>query len=182
MLQYLKTLIQLILSPKAGWEDISAEGTDPELMIKSGLYPLIGISACSEFLRLFYDNSLTLITAIEMAVINFGSLFASVYIAKLVFEIYISRFVQGEMNVKKNMTFITVIIGIVTLLQIITNCFPAGLTILKFVPIYIMMIIYKSLAYMAVKQETEVHFVLLATAVTIVVPQIIYYLLSCIIV
>ena len=182
MLQYIKTLIQLILSPKAGWEDISADGADPEMMIKKGLYPLIGISACSEFLRFFFNNSLTIFSAIGMAIINFGAYFASIYIAKLSFELYVERFVQGEANAKKNMTFIAVIIGIMTLLQIVSNCFPDGLTILKFVPIYIMMIIYQSRFYMAVNSDNEVHFVLLATFATIVVPLTVYFLLSCIIV
>ena len=58
MLEYLKYLVQLLLSPARGWEDISAKSPDPEEMTRKGLYPLIGIAAVSEFCAFFYLKGL----------------------------------------------------------------------------------------------------------------------------
>jgi hypothetical protein len=182
MFQYIKTLFQLILFPNAGWEDVSATGTDPEIMIRKGLYPLLGITACSEFIKIFFDRNVTFITAIELAIVCFGAYFATIFVAKLIFELYVSKVIHGEINNKKNMTLIAVVVGIMAMLKILSNCLPEGLTIIKFLPLYVMMIIYKSVPYMAVKQENEIQFLLLATAATIIVPILLYFLLASIII
>jgi hypothetical protein len=182
MFQYIKTLFQLILFPNAGWEDVSATGADPELMLRKGLYPLLGITACSEFVQLFFNRTITFVTAMELAIVCFGAYFATIFIAKLIFELYVKKFVQGEINNKKNMTLIAVIVGIMALLKILSNCLPEGLTLIKFLPFYVMMIIYKACPYMAVKQENEITFVLLATGATIVIPLLLNFLLSSIII
>jgi hypothetical protein len=80
------------------------------------------------------------------------------------------------------MTLIAVVVGIMAMLKILSNCLPEGLTIIKFLPLYVMMIIYKSVPYMAVKQENEIQFLLLATAATIIVPILLYFLLASIII
>ena len=64
MLHFIKHLLQLIISPVNGWEDISHKGTDAKRLATEGLYPLLGITAISTFIRFFYDDDLTLINLI----------------------------------------------------------------------------------------------------------------------
>lgn len=45
MLEFLKNILQLILSPGNGWEDLSHSKTEPETMLSKGLYPLLGVMA-----------------------------------------------------------------------------------------------------------------------------------------
>jgi hypothetical protein len=179
MFQYIKTLFQLILFPNAGWEDVSATGADPDVMVRKGLYPLLGITACSEFVQLFFNRTMTLVTAIESAIVCFGAYFATIFIAKLIFELYVQKVVHGEI---KNMTLIAVVVGIMALLKILSNCLPEGMTIIKFLPLYIMMIIYKAVPYMAVKQEHEIQFLLIASFATILIPLLLNFLLASIII
>jgi len=54
MFAFLKYLIQLLLSPSHGWEDLETRDPDPEEMTRSGLYPLMGIAAATEFLSFFF--------------------------------------------------------------------------------------------------------------------------------
>lgn len=56
MLQYLKYLFQLLLSPGLGWEDIEHTDPDPEELTRKGLYPLMGLAAATEFLAFFYER------------------------------------------------------------------------------------------------------------------------------
>ena len=56
MVQYLKNLLQLVLLPFRGWEDVSATLSDPERLLRDGYYPLLGIAANTEFVRLFYHG------------------------------------------------------------------------------------------------------------------------------
>ena len=43
MLTLLRYIIQLILSPKNGWEDLAQTNPDPDVLLTKGVYPLLGI-------------------------------------------------------------------------------------------------------------------------------------------
>ena len=45
MKQYLKNILQLILSPTKGWEDISAAVENPDTVAAKGYYPLLAVEA-----------------------------------------------------------------------------------------------------------------------------------------
>lgn len=65
MLKFLTCLIQLIISPAKGWEDIAAVGEEPRKICSDGFYPLLGLTACSVFTRRLYDSDLGLVTMIQ---------------------------------------------------------------------------------------------------------------------
>ena len=52
MLTLLKYIIQLIVSPKNGWDDIADKNPDPEILLTKGVYPLLGIASAPMFLGL----------------------------------------------------------------------------------------------------------------------------------
>ena len=58
MLEYLKLMMQLLLVPVRGWEDVSSASPDPDEMLRKGLYPLMGVAALSEFVSFFYVREL----------------------------------------------------------------------------------------------------------------------------
>ena len=68
------------------------------------------------------------------------------------------------------------------LIQIIDNCIPWQIVILKFLPLYAVLVIYKASDYIGVRRGDELRFMGLAAGVIVVVPLLIYYLLYLIIV
>lgn len=182
MLEYLKYLVQLLLSPARGWEDISAKSPDPEEMTRKGLYPLIGIAAVSEFCAFFYLKGLKLDQVLVRAVLDFGTYFVSVFIAKLIYEIYLGKVIDGgEPNPRKTASLTVFPLGLMVLLQIVENCLQANLTFLKFLPLYVILVLYKAIPYMGVKPNDELRFTGIASVATVVVPLAIYYLLDLIV-
>ena len=75
-----------MLSPAKGWEDVSQASVAPAELCSRGLYPILGVAALSNFARMLYGNGITLVTAIERAVVGFGTYFAAYFLAALILE------------------------------------------------------------------------------------------------
>ena len=58
MAQFLKYLVQLVLSPGKGWDALAEEQPQAEALMHRGLLPLLALTSLSEFAALFSDVSL----------------------------------------------------------------------------------------------------------------------------
>lgn len=181
MLQYLKNLLQLVLLPFRGWEDVSANLSEPERLLREGYYPLLVIAALTEFVRLFYHGHGGFMTVLELAIALFGSFFVAFFIAKIILNHYLEPFVDGEINPIKIATFIIYGLGLLLLIEIIENLLPTDLTLVKFLPLFVALILYNGSTYLSIRQGTELRFLCVVTLGIIVVPLAIFYLLELII-
>lgn len=182
MIQYLRYLLQLILAPGPGWADVRRQNPDPVRMLHRGLYPLLAIAAATEFLAFVYTRHASLGVVLMRAVSDFGSYFIAVFIARLIFELYLGRLViGGEAEPRRTENLTVCGIGLMVIMQIVTNCVPWNLVLLKFLPVYVILVLYKAGKYMRVKKNREMRFTGLAAAAIVGVPLAIYYLLYLII-
>lgn len=181
MLTYLRHLFQLILSPGRGWEDVSASVPDPDELQRRGLYPLLGIAAMTEFVQRLYVSGLELSLMLERAIVVFGAYFASVFVARLLLELTLPRVVDGELNLRKCSVVTVCIIGLMVLIQILSNVLPSELTMLRFMPLLVVVTIYKAAKYLCVKADSIVNYLLVMTVATIITPLLLYYILYLII-
>ena len=182
MLKFLKHIGQLLLSPGNGWEDISYVGVDPKILASVGLYPLIGLASVSTFLKLIFDSSAEVATLLQMAIIVFVQFFSTYFIASAIFGVLLSKWVEGEPNEKKYTTVITYSLAIMSLIKVLENCIPFELPLLYFLYIYVALIIWKSVRYLAVKEKSVGYFMLMAICVVILVPFLLNWALTSIIV
>lgn len=169
MLNFLKHLFQLLFSPGNGWEDISHQGRDAKRLAKEGLYPFLGITAISAFLNYFYNYDLNLINLLQDAIITFVQFFITYFIAIILFSVYLGKYVEGELNEKRNMTFITYSIVALAFAKIVENSMPTEMSIVQFLPVYVAIIMGKGSKYMAVKRKNLAYFIIL-TIVSIILP------------
>lgn len=116
MLKFLTCLIQLIISPAKGWEDIAAVGEEPRKICSDGFYPLLGLTACSVFIRRLYDSDLGLVTMIQGAIITFVEYFVTYFLASFLFSIFLGKVIDGELN-EKNITHLPYTISRFSLLS-----------------------------------------------------------------
>ncbi|MDE6198074.1 MAG: hypothetical protein K2F91_09450 [Muribaculaceae bacterium] len=181
MLTFLRYLLQLILAPAKGWEDIEASDPDPELLTRKALYPLTGIAAATEFLALFYSRGTGLPEVLMRATALFGTYFTAVFIARLIFELYLGRLTTAAPDSRRTSTMTVCGIGLMVLVRMLENCLPWNLVLLKFLPIYVVLVLYKAIPYIGVRRDSELSFTGLAAAAIVGVPLAIYYLLYLII-
>ncbi|MBD5234212.1 MAG: hypothetical protein HDS65_08560 [Bacteroidales bacterium] len=177
MLTFLKYLLQLILAPSSGWEDLSKADPDPDELARTGLYPLLGVAAATEFLAFAYLRHAELAQVLMRAVADFGAYFVSLFIARLIFELYLGRLTTNPPSQRSVQTVCVAGIGLMVLVQIIANCLPWNLVILKFLPVYVILILYKAMPLLGVKKDSELAYIGLSAAAIVAVPLFIYYLL-----
>lgn len=181
MFDYLKYLVQLILSPSNGWEDIRTANPDPAQLQKKGLYPLIALAALTEFCVFFYNKDVSVAGVIIRALVDFGAYFISLYVAGLILDIYLPRmFEQSDSagNGNRQALLIVFSIGLMVLIQIVANCLQANLTFMKFVPLYVVLIIYKAARFMNIKSSYDLRFMCVASVALVVVPALLCFLIG----
>lgn len=181
MLKFLKYIGQLILSPGNGWEDVSHAGYDPKALASMGLYPLIAFTSLTTFLGLIYFPDAQLVPILQKAIIVFVQLFVSYFISIAFFGAIMKFMVEGEPNEKKYTTVITYSIALMALAKILENCIPIQLPLLYFLYVYIALVIWKSVRYLAIKEKRVPYFMGMAISSIIILPFILGWLLSSII-
>lgn len=179
---YFKYLFQLILSPSRGWEDISHDGVDPDELVRRGYYPLTGIMALTEFLRLLYDPGATVAGVLQRAIALFCAYFAALFLCRLMLDALLPKVTDGAPSERRTATLDVMCLGQMALIAIIGNCIPTGLTLIHFLPVYALLIFYKASRYMAVRRDSEMNYLVIGLLCVVVVPLGLYWLLSLILV
>lgn len=175
MLRFLKYVIQLILSPKNGWEDLARQNPSPQTLLNKGFYPLLFLSVASEFLGMVYHHD-TLAVAIVSAVADFGAYFLGVYLTRLVLSLSLEKFCDEVPDFSVIETFSVVSVGLMVFFRIIDNVVPWNIMLLKFLPLYVVLVLSKSATYLGVRRDNDMRFLLLASAVVVAAPMGFYYL------
>lgn len=177
MLTFLKYLIQLILSPSSGWEDIEKDNPSADTLARKGLYPLLGVTALTELFAFIYQRHTSIVEVLVRMLADFGAYFVGIFIARLIFELYLGRICDDEPD-RRRVAVLTVCgIGLMVLVQLLCNCLPWNLVLLKFLPVYVILVMYKSMAYAGVRKSEALRYVGLSAVAIVIVPLAIYYLL-----
>lgn len=182
MSAYLKYLFQLILSPSRGWEDISHDGADPDELVRRGYYPLTGIMALTEFARLFYEREATVASVLQRAIAVFCAYFAALFVCRLLLDAMLPKVTEGSPSERRTATLNVLCLGQMELIAILGNCIPTGLTLIHFLPVYALLIFYKASRYMAVRRDSEMNYLVVGLFSVVVVPLVLFWLLSLILV
>lgn len=175
MLRFLKNILQLIVNPSRGWEDISHDAADTATLCRDGLYPLLAVAALScvgGFWKL--DSTSTLVSVIQNGIITFTAYFATMFFAEFIMALTMDKVCDKEPSSRKNSTVVIYSLAILAIITILVNLLPLDLAVLNFLPVYVGFILYKSCRYVSVAADKIGHYMFL-TIFTIIVPP---YLLT----
>lgn len=173
MLSFLKNIIQLILSPVHAWRDIARADLNPEILTSRGLYPLMAVMAVSVFVRPIYGvESFDLVVLLQTALIQFVAIFIALFIGKAGMSNLLPRSNgSGVSDPRAVETVAVYITGMVTLIQIFENLLPVELTIMEFLPLLVIIPLWKSSEYLEIESRSETRF-MITSAVALLVPVI----------
>lgn len=170
---YIKQLLQLLLSPARGWEDISETSVAPEILIRKGFYPLVVVTALSELFPLLYTLDLSVVAAIMHGIAVGCALIAGLYLSRMVLDMFLWRFVSGKVNTFKVSLFNTYLMGLNCFYVILNNIVPASLTILKIIPLLSVVIIIKAMPYLSISEDSKLSYISATAACVILIPVLI---------
>lgn len=159
--RYLLGMVQLILSPRRGWEDIAIDNYQSSKLLTAGYMPLIIITSLTCLPEYFYSSDVTVVGVIEDMIACFVKFLVSYYIASLFFSLYIPSCTGGELSMNKNNTFILYTLGLLALLDMLMNLLPMVPDMLYLLPVYVFFVMWRGLNYMEVKFDGVLPFMML---------------------
>lgn len=164
MWHYLKNILQLLLSPRHGWDEVSHDVTEPDELASHGLYPLIGLASVTYFVQGIYSAHFELVPYLQGALAIFLSLFISFFIGKYVLESTTAQFIDtGKLNTFKTNTLSTYIVGILAVIQVVSNLMPVQVILVYLLPIVAIITIWKSCQYLDIMQEKSLVFTIICS-------------------
>ncbi|MDE7397387.1 MAG: hypothetical protein K2M98_06645 [Muribaculum sp.] len=178
MFRYIINILQVLISPARGWDDIARRGQTPEHTASSGYYPLIAITAASGFLQLYYSHTpfkLLLPNLIESAAVTFTVFFLSRFISDAIWSSTFSRLTtKKSYDENRCGNFILYSLGLLAITRLIANCLPMTLSLIEFLPLVVLVEMWMGYRYVDVDKTNLVGFFVYST-ITILLPP---YLLS----
>lgn len=155
---YAKQLLQLVLSPSRGWEDIAASSIDPAKVSARLMMPSFVLAGGSSMLRLLFDNELALSDAIVDAVVIFVAYFVSFAISVQAFRTRLGRYIDGDPDKDRNLMVIVYTMTLLALSTIVSNLTSISVVISYILPVLIGLVAWRSAALLRVKQDSEFGF------------------------
>ncbi len=188
---YLRNLIQLIIAPAQGWDDIAADeelqwkahaqknvGSTREeweesralLLQRLCFIPIIAICACSVFVRMLFDVGPTFLQALQQAIIAFVSLFLSAQFSRYIFQTYMPRWVEktsnGQPLVNRGrwLEVIMYSLTILAVIMLVSNVIKVRLALVEFLPLYVVFVIWKGCKFVHIEEQNVGIFMVSAIA------------------
>ena len=178
---YLKDMLQLVLSPTHGWEDISYDRPEPRKLLLSGFIPWIILTAVTYLLQGIYDSTITPLNLVLGVIVTFVRYFITYFLAVFLFSLFMPRLSGFRTVEKHSQIFIMFSLGLLALMTLVKNCMPIDLAILNFFPLYIILIMWRGARYMKVTPPALTPFVALNVFTIIVPPMVLYMFFNLII-
>ena len=175
MLHYLRLLIQVMLAPGNGWEDIDRERPDQHTMLFTGFLPLCVISALSVLFQLVYHPYLHLIFLVEKAVIQLVAVFITCYIAEFFFSLYQIHNIGGSLVMSRVRVYLMVTLSELALMLLVINLVPFS-PVLMLLPLYVIVVMRMAVPYLGVLENRIGNFMVLSIATVFVPPLLIMFL------
>lgn len=178
MWSFIKHIIQLVISPAKGWEDVSHAGLQPAELTRRGLYPMLAVLAVASMINLAYYDHFTLIEGLQTAIAKFTSYFVTLFIAQYLFSIFMPGIAGNAGSTFKDNSFVIYSLSTLIFLTIITFLIPGNLAILKIIPALTIFVMFKGARYLDVKEEKMGHFMFLSVFSIGVPPYLLSFLFN----
>lgn len=185
-LQYLKSLIELVLSPKKAWGDIAQSSPAPGKALERGLYPLMAIMALTAFCHGFYGGlplvpegtTGIILVQIKVTLAQFIAVFLTVLIARGIFEATIRDMSSGNVPMEHVVTVPIYVTGLLTLIQIIANLCPVDLTLFWFLPAFLTLVLWHARDYLQIASEKSGIYIVMSIGVLIIMPETLIFIFN----
>lgn len=181
-MDYFKNLLQLLLSPEAGWEDVSGSMPRPSALARTGMLPLFAAAALSQLVALAYDRYAPADAAAIRAAGVFVSLLMAYFAGMAAFDALLPHMVEGEVNNRKTHSVVVYTMGLMALACMVPALLPVRLALNFILPIGVALVAMKAAAYLRLRPGKSGLLFLLClcsmSMVTILVQQLIDYTLK----
>ncbi len=142
MLHYLKLMLQLLMAPARGWEDVAESAENPRHTLLCGLLPLAALAGLSAFTGRFYQLHPSFTPLLVKAVVMFIKYTVTYFIGVALLLNVLPRLTSdGLVNRERVELFCAYCEGMMAVIGILECVMPMDITLLQFLPIYVVVVI-----------------------------------------
>lgn len=171
MLVFLKSMLQLVLAPKEGWEDISIDDREPSLISVAGFYPLLLVTALSVFLGLVYHAGLAFSGLLVKAIVVLFKYILAYFTGLWTFDALMSDYTVEEPDQRRIQTYLIYCVSLLAVIGLIENCLPRTLAVVQFMPLYVLLIMWRGADYLDIRPGCHLAFFIMA-ACSLMLPPV----------
>ncbi len=171
-LTYCKNMVQLVLSPTHGWEDLADEGEQPQALLEKGFFPLlalVGITALTN--GLYKAGPYSYAEQLQTAIAQVVALFVSMMLSRAIFEALLPGMADCPNDKERFNTVCIYGISLMTLIEIIGNLCPTSLAALWFLPVFVVPVIWQARKYLQVPKDRQPVYLLIVFLTLIAMPM-----------
>lgn len=154
MLRYLLYMLQLLLKPALGWDDLAEASPDPLALLHRGFMPLCVVVGLSALAPAIWEQDFSWLVLCLHAVITFAVYILTFYFAQWVMLTQLGRIADGEgVDSDRVCLFCLMTVGQMAVIGLITNLVPATIALLEFLPLVVVVMIAKSRDFLLVQSN-----------------------------
>lgn len=171
MLRYLQQMLQLVLSPSRGWEDVASHPVSGREAMNRGLLPLAVAAGLSVICRAFYEVRPEFSHLIPAALVVFIQYMLTYYLALAVLSSVLPRMIEpgAEVNEQRLSLFVCYPLGMMCVIGMLENLLPGTLTLIQFLPLYVAVVMFLGRDYLGVRRDVVGGFIGV-TILSVIVP------------
>ena len=157
MMLFFRNMMQLMLSPSRGWEDVALSDSDPARLVKEGVIPALIVASLSIFAQILFHQRLDLVDLMVAGCVIFVSYFVTLAVASRFFCAKVRKW-NPDANPERCQTVVAYALGLMALTTTICNFMPISLGLGYLLPLAITLVVWKSMAYLSVPEQKEYDF------------------------
>lgn len=175
---YLRDMVQLVMSPVHGWEDISYDNPDLRRLMTKGWLVWLLVASCTVVLRPAYMGNFEWFDAMARFLATFIKFFVTFYIGGFMFSAFMGVITQGAGVERLNNTLIVFSVGLLIMIDVIKNCLPVDISMINFFPLYVLYIMWRGERFVKVAAGRQLQYVALSFVSVILPPYLIQMMLN----
>lgn len=170
MLHFLKLMLQLILAPTRGWDDIAVSADSPQYTLRHGLLPLAAVASVTVFIGAFYQVHPSFSRLFIQAVVTFVKYAVTYYAGVTVLTIALPWLsIDGLVDRARVELFCAYCVGMMAVVGAVEHFLPMELSLLQFLPLVIIAVMCYGRTYLDVDERNIFKFAGVAT-LSIILP------------
>lgn len=169
---------KVMVMPQAGWELAMLSGPRPEIATIRFLLPMSLAAAGAEFFNYLYPGPLTLTETLVMAVITFCAFFLGYYLALVLAKLLLPGDAKDFPSSAYGKLLTMTGIASLAAFHVLECALPMLDTILEFLPIWTVFIIYRGMKMVGVSADKQPYAIGAVCVVTVCAPPLVVWFLS----
>lgn len=170
MLNYLKLMLQLVLAPSRGWDDVAEAAPESRRILLAGLIPLCVLTGFSVGVSALWETHPQLSVIIIRSVITFAVYMLTYFIAQALLTALLPRIsADGLVDRERVALFSAFCVGQMSVIGLLENLLPAELALLQFLPLFVVVVMAKARRFLGV-DESKTGLMVAFEVVSVILP------------